>query len=68
MATVNNTNGGVTYGQTTTPVDAPQDSDNDFLCAVQLQRIADSLDTIIDMIKKDQEESKKRWEKETIGE
>ena len=51
-----------------TPIDAPQDSDNDFLCAVQLQRIADSLDTIIDMIKKDQEESKKRWEKETIGE
>ena len=51
-----------------TTIDAPQDSDNDFLCAVQLQRIADSLDTIIDMIKKDQEESKKRWEKETIGE
>ena len=64
MATVNNTNGGVTYGQSTTTVDAPQDSDNDFLCAVQLQRIAASLETIIDMIKKDQEESKKRWEKE----
>ena len=64
MATVNNTIGGVTYGQSTTTVDAPQDSDNDFLCAVQLQRIADSLETIIDMIKKDQEESKKRWEKE----
>ena len=62
MATVNNTNGGVTYGQSTTAVDEPQDSDNDFLCAVQLQRIADSLETIIDMIKKDQEESKKRWE------
>jgi len=61
MATVNNTNGGVTYGQSTTTVDAPQDSDNDFLCATQLQRIADSLETIIDMIKKDQEESKKRW-------
>ena len=61
MATVNNTNGGVTYGQSTTPVDAPQDSDNDFLCAVQPQRIANSLETIIDMIKKDQEESKKRW-------
>ena len=61
MATVNNTNGGVTYGQSTTTVDAPQDSDNDFLCSVQLQRIADSLETIIDMIKKDQEESKKRW-------
>ena len=51
-----------------TTIDAPQDSDNDFLCAVQLQRIANSLETIIDMIKKDQEESKKRWEKETIGE
>ena len=62
MATVNNTNGGVTYGQSTTTVDAPQDSDNDFLCAVQLQRIADSLDTIIDMIKKDMEDNKKRWE------
>ena len=52
MATVNNTNGGVTYGQSTTTVNAPQDSDNDFLCAVQLQRIANSLETIIDMIKK----------------
>ena len=68
MATVNNTNGGVTYGQSTTTVDPPQDSDNEFLCAVQLQRIANSLETIIDMIKKAQEESKKRWEKETIGE
>ena len=61
MATVNNTNGGVTYGQSPTTVDSPQDSDNDFLCAVQLQRIANSLETIIDMIKKDQEESRKRW-------
>jgi hypothetical protein len=26
-----------------------------------LKRIADALDTIIDMIKKDQEESRKRW-------
>ena len=51
MATVNNTT-----------VDAPQDSDNDFLCAVQLQRIANSLETIIDMIKKDMEDNKKRWE------
>ncbi len=46
----------------------PTDPDNDFLCAVQLQRIANSLETIIKMVKKDQEESKKRWEKETIGE
>ena len=27
----------------------------------QLKRIADALETIIDMIKKDMEESKKRW-------
>ena len=26
-----------------------------------LKRIADALDTIIDMIKKDQEDNKKRW-------
>ena len=51
----------VTNGSMASTVDAPQDSDNDFLCAVQLQRIANSLETIIDMIKKDQEESKKRW-------
>jgi|TARA_R110002049_G_scaffold95137_1_gene233738 hypothetical protein len=40
------------------------DADNDFLCSIQLQRIANSLETIIKMVKKDQEESKKRWEKE----
>jgi len=28
----------------------------------QLQRIADSLEEILRLIKKDQEESKKRWE------
>ena len=58
----------VTNGSMASTVDAPQDSDNDFLCAVQLQRIANSLETIIDMTKKAQEESKKRWEEETIGE
>ena len=36
--------------------------------AAQLSRIADSLDIIIRMIREDQEENKKRWEKETIGE
>ena len=46
----------------------PEDADNDFLCAVQLQRIATSLEEILRLVKKDQEESKKRWEKETIGE
>jgi hypothetical protein len=36
--------------------------------AAQLSRIADALDTIIDMIKKDQEETKKRWEEKDIEE
>ena len=44
------------------------DADNDFLCAVQLQRIASALEEVLRLVKKDQEESKKRWEKETIGE
>jgi hypothetical protein len=33
-----------------------------------LIRIADALEEILRLVKKDQEESKKRWEKETIGE
>ena len=65
MATVNNTNGGVTYGQSTTTVEAPQDSDNDFLCAVQLQRIANSLEEILRLVKEDQERSRKYMEKES---
>ena len=40
----------------------------DTASAAQLSRIADSLDVIIRMIREDQEENKKRWEKETIGE
>ena len=46
----------------------PTDPDNDFMCATQLQRIADSLAEILKLVKLDQAESKKRWEKETIGE
>ena len=61
MANVTNGSMASTAG-TTDPVVIQLDQ------AAQLSRIADSLDTIIDMIKKDQEESKKRWEKETIGE
>ena len=34
----------------------------------QLKRIADTLEEILRLVKKDQEESKKRWEKEPIGE
>ena len=33
-----------------------------------LIRIADAVEEIMRLVKKDQEESKKRWEKETIGE
>ena len=39
--------------------DAPQDSDNDFLCAVQLQRIANSLEEILRLVKQDMERMKK---------
>tara|TARA_R100000687_G_C6321710_1_gene105352 strand:+ start:320 stop:508 length:189 start_codon:yes stop_codon:yes gene_type:complete len=38
------------------------DADNDFLCSIQLERIANSLEEILRLVKKDQEESKKRWE------
>jgi len=48
----------------TTTVGAPQASETNghlYIANDNLKRIADALDTIIDMIKKDQEESKKRW-------
>ena len=56
MANVNNTNGGVTYGQSV----ASETNGHLYIANDNLKRIADALDTIIDMIKKDQEESKKR--------
>ena len=34
----------------------------------ELKRIANALEEILRLVKQDQEESKKRWEKETIGE
>tara|TARA_A100001388_G_scaffold165191_1_gene123377 strand:- start:285 stop:464 length:180 start_codon:yes stop_codon:yes gene_type:complete len=55
MANVTNGSMASTAG-TTDPVVIQLDQ------AAQLSRIADSLETIIDMIKKDQEESRKRWE------
>ena len=59
MATV--TNGSM--ASTAAPEDKYQTiTDGLYIQTGQLSRIADSLDTIIDMIKKDQEESKKRWE------
>ena len=38
---------------------APKDTDNDFLCAVQLQRIAKSLEEILRLVKQDMERMKK---------
>ena len=38
---------------------APKDADNDFLCAVQLQRIANALEEVLRLVKKDQERMKK---------
>ena len=40
-------------------INAPDDSDNDFLCAVQLQRIATSLEEILRLVKQDMERMKK---------
>ena len=57
MATLNNTNGGVTYGQSTTTVDTINDRSIN-----PLIRIADTLEEILRLVKKDQEESRKRWE------
>ena len=53
---------------TTINEDPLEKTEADWAAAAQLSRIADSLDVIIRMIREDQEENKKRWEKETIGE
>ena len=55
MATVNNTNGGVTYGQSTTTVDTINDRSIN-----PLIRIANTLDEILRLVKKDMEDNKKR--------
>ena len=39
--------------------DGPEDADNDFMCAVQLQRKATSLEEIPRLVKEDQERMKK---------
>ena len=57
-----------TIESTSADYNGPTDPDNDFMCATQLQRIADSLAEILKLVKQDMAESKKRWEKETIGE
>ena len=46
-------------GRTGYDTNAPKDTDNDFLCAVQLQRIATSLEEILRLVKQDMERMKK---------
>ena len=58
----------VTNGSMASTAAAPdplEKTEADWASAAQLSRIADSLDIIIRMIREDQEESKKRWEKES---
>ena len=48
------------WAQSTSPdYNGPTDPDNDFMCATQLQRIADSLAEILRLVKLDQERMKK---------
>ena len=42
----------------------PTDPDNDFMCATQLQRIADALEEVIRLVKQDQEKFE-RYKEET---
>ena len=42
------------------------DADNDFLCSIQLERIANALEEVIRLVKQDQEESKKRLYDEVV--
>ena len=46
-------------GRTGYDTNAPKDTDNGFLCAVQLQRIATSLEEILRLVKQDMERMKK---------
>ena len=54
-------------GRTGYDTNAPKDTDNDFLCAVQLQRIASSLEEILRLVKVDQERMKKLNEEPEEG-
>ena len=51
---------GTKITESTSPdYNGPTDPDNDFMCATQLQRIADSLAEILRLVKVDQERMKK---------
>ena len=62
MTTVNNTNGGVTYGS---PSVASETNGHLYIANDNLKRIADALDLIIKVVKEDQERSRKYMEKES---
>ena len=62
-------------GRTGYDTNAPKDTDNDFLCAVQLQRIANALEEVIRLVKQDQEkferykeETTERWDEPKVRE
>ena len=59
MTTVNNTNGGVTYGS---PSVASETNGHLYIANDNLKRIADTLEEILRLVKKDMEDNKKRWE------
>ncbi len=45
--------------QLRTSYDGPDDPENDFMCALQFERIANSLEEILRLVKEDQERMKK---------
>ena len=53
-----------TIESTSADYNGPTDPDNDFMCATQLQRIADALQEVLRLVKEDQQRTKKYLEKE----
>ena len=53
-----------TIESTSPDYNGPTDPDNDFMCATQLQRIADALQEVLRLVKEDQQRTKKYLEKE----
>ena len=61
----------VTNGSMASTAGAPQASETNghfYILNDNIVRIADALEEILRLVKKDMEDNKKRWEKETIGE
>ena len=49
----------VQYTTARTGYDGPDDADNDFMCALQLERIANSLEEILRLVKQDMKRMQK---------